>query len=202
MPKIISILLLGILVLAGLFFLWWFKIQNETEVPAAPENAKSIYKFEAKLLATGETRRLSHYKGNVLLIVNTASKCGLTPQYADLQSIHEEYNGKGLSVLGFPANNFLSQEPGSNEDIARFCQKNYGVTFDMFEKIDVKGKNKHPIYRFLTQKDKNGVRDSKVQWNFQKYVLDRQGRVAEVIYPKTRVTDEKVRQKIDSLLAD
>ena len=126
------------------------------------------------------------------MVVNTASKCGLTPQYKQLQAIYEKYGDDDFVIVGFPANNFMSQEPGTNEEIAAFCERNYGVTFPMMAKIEVKGKGMHPVYQFLTQKDKNGVMDSKVTWNFQKYLLDEKGQLVEVISPRTAPDDEQV----------
>ena len=126
------------------------------------------------------------------MVVNTASKCGLTPQYKQLQAIYEKYGNDDFVIVGFPANNFMSQEPGTNQEIAAFCERNYGVTFPMMAKIEVKGKEMHPVYQFLTQKDKNGVMDSKVTWNFQKYLLDEKGQLVEVISPRTAPDDEQV----------
>lgn len=126
------------------------------------------------------------------MVVNTASKCGLTPQYKDLQALYEKYGSEKFVIVGFPANNFMKQEPGSNEEIAAFCERNYGVSFPMMAKIDVKGNDIHPIYSFLTQKDKNGVMDSKVTWNFQKYLINEEGVLEKVISPRTSPVDEEV----------
>ncbi len=126
------------------------------------------------------------------MIVNTASKCGLTPQYKDLEALYKEYKDKGLVIVGFPANNFAGQEPGTNEEIASFCEMNYGVTFPMMDKISVKGDDMAPIYQFLTQKSKNGVQDSEVQWNFQKYLINEKGELVKVVDPKTLPTDPEV----------
>ncbi len=164
-----------------------------TEV-ASQENVQemeNIYQFKVKSL-TGEDFDFASLKGKKVMIVNTASKCGLTPQYKDLQKLYETYKDSNFVIVGFPANNFLKQEPGSNEEIAAFCQLNYGVTFPMMEKISVKGKNMHPIYHFLTEKAKNGLEDSKVKWNFQKYLIDENGNLAKVIAPKTLPTDASV----------
>ena len=116
---------------------------------------------------------MEQYKGKQILIVNTASECGYTPQYQDLQKLHETY--PNLVMIGFPCNQFMGQEPGSNAEIKSFCQKNYGVTFLMAEKIDVKGKNQHPLYQWLTQKEKNGVENSTVSWNFNKFLIGADG---------------------------
>jgi glutathione peroxidase len=148
----------------------------------------------------GNPKKLSDYKGKVLLIVNVASKCGLTPQYADIEKFYKQYKSQGLEVLGFPANNFLGQEPGSSEEIAEFCQKNYGVTFDMFEKISVKGKDIHPLYQFLISKSLNGVLDSEVKWNFQKFLIGKDGKVIASFSPKTSVYDNEVISAVEAEL--
>jgi glutathione peroxidase len=130
--------------------------------------------------------------------VNTASKCGLTPQYEDLEKLYKEYKDKNFVIIGFPANNFLSQEPGTNEEIATFCQVNYGVTFPMMAKISVKGDDIHPVYSWLTQKDKNGVMDSKVKWNFQKYMINENGELVDVAFPKEEPYSDKIVNWINS----
>lgn len=126
------------------------------------------------------------------MIVNTASKCGFTPQYASLEELYKEFGGEKFEILGFPANNFAGQEPGSNEDIAAFCQKNYGVSFTMFEKISVKGKDIAPLYEWLTQKDKNGVSDAKVNWNFQKFLIDENGNWVKTVAPNVSPVDDEI----------
>jgi glutathione peroxidase len=126
------------------------------------------------------------------MIVNTASKCGFTRQYKDLQKLYSEYKDKNFVIIGFPANNFLGQEPGSDEDIAQFCERNYGVEFPMMSKISVKGKNQHPIYEFLTKSELNGIMDTKVSWNFQKYLIDENGFIVMSVAPKTKPYDEKI----------
>lgn len=152
---------------------------------------ENIYQFKVKDLA-GDDFDFATLKGKKVLIVNTASKCGLTPQYKDLQAIYDQYKDKGLVVVGFPANNFASQEPGTNEEIGAFCQQNYGVTFPMMEKISVKGDDMNEVYKFLTQKSKNGLQDSEVEWNFQKYLINEKGELEKVIAPRTLVTDPEV----------
>lgn len=154
-------------------------------------SASTIYQFKVKDLY-GKEFDFSTLKGKKVMIVNTASKCGLTPQYKDLEALYKEYKDKGLVIVGFPANNFAGQEPGSNEEIASFCEMNYGVTFPMMDKISVKGNDMAPIYQFLTQKSKNGVQDSEVQWNFQKYLINEKGELVKVIDPKTLPTDPEV----------
>jgi len=161
------------------------------------QETENIYQFKVKNLA-GEDFDFASLKGKKVMIVNTASKCGLTPQYKDLQKLYDSYKDKNFVIVGFPANNFLWQEPGTNKEIAAFCQQNYGVTFPMMEKISVKGKDMHPIYHFLTEKAKNGLEDSKVAWNFQKYLIDENGKLAKVISPKTLPTDESVINWIES----
>jgi glutathione peroxidase len=126
------------------------------------------------------------------MIVNTASECGLTPQYEQLQTVYEKYKDQNFVIVGFPANNFGSQEPGSNAQIATFCQKNYGVSFPMMAKISVKGNDQHPAYQFLTQKAKNGLEDSDVQWNFQKYLINESGELVKVVSPRTLPTDAEI----------
>ena len=151
----------------------------------------SLHQFTVEALE-GESFDFSTLKGKKIMVVNTASKCGLTPQYKVLQALYEEYGSDKFVIVGFPANNFMSQEPGSNEEIAAFCERNYGVTFPMMAKIDVKGKDIHPVYAFLTQKEKNGVMDSKVSWNFQKYLVNEEGVLEKVISPRTSPKDEEI----------
>lgn len=139
----------------------------------------------------------STLKGKKIMVVNTASKCGLTPQYEKLQKIYEKYKNQNFEIIGFPANNFLWQEPGSASDIESFCSVNYGVTFPMMEKISVKGKNMHPIYEFLTKKSKNGVKDTSVKWNFQKFLLNENGELEKVISPKTQPDDRSIKAWIE-----
>lgn len=162
----------------------------------AMDEKQSIYQFKAEDI-DGNTFDFSTLKGKKIMIVNTASKCGYTPQYAELQKLYEKYKDEDFEIIGFPANNFLWQEPGSNNEIASFCQKNYGVTFPMMAKISVKGKKKHPIYEFLTNKKKNAFTDSKVKWNFQKYLIDNQGYLCGVVYTKTSPLDKQITDWIE-----
>ena len=161
---------------------------NTNEILMVKEN---IYQFKVEDLS-GNTFDFSTLKGKKIMIVNTASKCGLTPQYKDLEALYKEYKDKGFVIVGFPANNFASQEPGTNAEIATFCQLNYGVTFPMMEKVSVKGGDMCALYQFLTQKSKNGLKDSEVEWNFQKYLLNEKGELEKVISPKTLPTDPEV----------
>jgi glutathione peroxidase len=158
---------------------------------ATVQSQTSFYDFTVKTLE-GEPFELSSLRGKKVMVVNTASKCGLTPQYEQLQAIYEQYGGDDFEIIGFPANNFMNQEPGTAEEIAEFCQVNYGVTFPMMEKISVKGDDQHPLYQWLTQKSKNGVTESKVQWNFQKYLIGPDGRLEKVIPPKTKPDDSEI----------
>lgn len=155
------------------------------------DSTKTIYQFKVTDI-NGEEFDFSSLKGKKIMVVNTASKCGLTPQYEDLEKLYQTYKDKNFVIIGFPANNFLSQEPGSDEEIATFCQKNYGVSFPMMSKISVKGKDMHELYQFLTMKDLNGVEDSDVSWNFQKYLIDENGKLAKVISPKTSPMDAEI----------
>ncbi len=151
----------------------------------------SLHQFTVETLE-GKSFDFASLKGKKVMIVNTASKCGLTPQYKQLQAIYDKYEADDFVIVGFPANNFLAQEPGTNQEIAVFCERNYGVTFPMMAKIDVKGKNMHPLYQFLTEKEKNGVMDSEVTWNFQKYLINEEGQLEEVVSPRTAPDDEEI----------
>lgn len=151
----------------------------------------SFHEFKTKTL-TGEAFDMASLKGKKVLVVNTASKCGLTPQYKDLEALYRKYKDRNFVVIGFPANNFLSQEPGTNEEIAEFCEVNYGVTFPMMEKLSVKGDDQSPIYTWLTQKSKNGKMDSEVKWNFQKYMIDENGQLVGVISPREKPDSEQI----------
>ena len=157
---------------------------------------ETIYQFKEKTLEGGDFD-FSTLKGKKILVVNTASKCGLTPQYEQLQAIYDKYKDQNFVIVGFPANNFMSQEPGTSSEIAEFCQRNYGVTFPMMNKISVKGKDMHPVYQFLTQKAKNGLEDSDVEWNFQKYLINENGELAKVVGPRTLPTDAEITNWIE-----
>ncbi len=137
-----------------------------------------VYDFEVERL-NGDPLKLSEYRGKVLLIVNTASRCGFTPQYAGLEKLYAKYKRRGLEVLGFPCNQFGNQEPGGADEIAEFCSVNYGVTFPMFEKIDVNGRNAHPLFRHLKREAPGVLGSEPIKWNFTKFLVDRDGRVVE-----------------------
>lgn len=170
-----------------------------TNTPAEAPSVQSVYEFTVNDL-DGNPVSLSKYKGCVMLIVNVASKCGLTPQYAELQAFYEQYADKNVVVLGFPANNFLWQEPGTDGEIKQFCSANYGVTFPMFSKISVKGSDKHPLYQYLTDKKQNGTTDASVKWNFQKFLIDRNGKVVGSFAPTMSVNDPEVKKAVEALL--
>jgi glutathione peroxidase len=165
--------------------------KSEKSMTATPIATETIYQFKVEDLS-GNTFDFSTLKGKKIIIVNTASKCGYTPQYEQLETLYKEYKDKGLVVIGFPANNFASQEPGTNEDIATFCKLNYGVTFPMMDKVSVKGEDMAAIYQFLTQKAKNGLQDSDVKWNFQKYLINEKGVLEKVYLSAVEPTDEKI----------
>jgi glutathione peroxidase len=152
---------------------------------------KSIHSLCANSIE-GEKVCMSQFKGKKIMIVNTASKCGYTPQYEDLEKLYQKYKDQNFVIIGFPANDFMGQEPGSNEEIAAFCQKNYGVSFPMMEKITVKGNDIHPIYKFLTELSENGVMDTKVKWNFQKYLINEKGELEKVFYSGTKPMDKEI----------
>lgn len=152
--------------------------------------AKSIHSFKVEAL-DGSTIDFSKFKGKKILVVNTASECGFTPQYADLEKLYEKYKSK-LVIVGFPANNFGGQEPGSNHEIATFCQRNYGVQFPMAAKVSVKGDDIAPIYKFLTDKKENGVKNTKILWNFTKILLDENGKVIDSFISTTNPMSESI----------
>jgi glutathione peroxidase len=151
----------------------------------------SIHQFKVADIS-GNIFDFSELKGKKVMIVNTASKCGLTYQYESLQKLYSQYKDFNFVIIGFPSNDFLWQEPGSNEQIMDFCEENYGVSFPMMSKVVVKGSKKHPIYQFLTQKSKNDFKDSKVTWNFQKYLINKDGKIEKIIAPRTRPDSEEI----------
>lgn len=153
-------------------------------------NAKDIY---------GEDISMSEYEGKVVLVVNTASKCGFTDQFEGLEELYKDYKDKGFEILGFPCNQFGNQEPGSHKEIVEFCRLNYGVTFTMFEKIDVNGKNAHPLFNYLTDETK-GIFGKKVKWNFTKFLIDKNGNVIKRYAPTTVPKD--IKQDIEKLISE
>jgi glutathione peroxidase len=172
-----------------LFKFFCFFTPVKKDVPA------TIYDFKVKSL-DGGTIDFAKYKGKKILIVNTASECGNTPQYSDLEKMYEQYKGK-LVIVGFPANDFGAQEPGTDKDIATFCQKNYQVSFPMASKVTVKGDGMAPIYQWLTSKKYNGYKDSEVRWNFQKYLINEKGELVAVFDPKVKPLSPEVVSAIE-----
>jgi glutathione peroxidase len=166
-------------------------------VPTA--EARSIYEVELPRLS-GKPATLSEYAGQVVLAVNTASKCGNTPQYAGLQELYDRYSARGFTVLGFPSNQFFNQEPGSAEQIQEFCTVNYGVTFPLFAKLDVKGSNQHSLYAILTEFPDDTGKAGNVTWNFEKFLIGRDGRVVRRFRPKVLPEDPAVIEAIEALL--
>ncbi|MFN8345632.1 MAG: glutathione peroxidase [Spirosomataceae bacterium] len=171
---------------------------DKKEVKENAENIKplvSVYDFKMKALEGNEEISLSKYKGKKIVVLNVASACGYTPQYADWQKFYDQYGSK-VVVLGFPANNFGAQESGSNAEIATFCKKNYGVTFPMFSKIDVVGENQHPLYKWLSDKSLNGWNDKAPTWNFCKYVIDENGKLTHFFASKIKPDSEEFKAAV------
>lgn len=156
----------------------------------------SVYEYTV-VTNQGEEQSLKEYEGNVLLIVNTASRCGFAPQFKDLQELYEKYHDRGFYVLGFPCNQFGNQEPGTDEEIRNFCEINYRVTFPLFQKVDVKGENQHPLFKYLTQ-SAQGLLNKEIKWNFTKFLVDRQGNVVKRFAPTT--SPKKIAPEIEALL--
>ena len=170
--------------------------ENSEIIMEQQKSVDPIYQFKVKDITGGEFN-LADLKGKKVLIVNTASKCGLTPQFEQLEELYKKYKDQNFVIIGFPTNDFMSQDPGTNEEIAEFCKLNYGVTFPMMSKIVVKGDNKEPLYQYLTQKDKNGLGDFDVEWNFQKFLINEEGKLAKVISPKVSPTDSEITNWIE-----
>lgn len=169
--------------------------------PVTAASATSVLDFTMTDI-DGKEVPLSRYRGKVLLVVNVASKCGMTPQYEPLEALNKKYGEKGLAVLGFPANDFGKQEPGTNEEIKTFCKSKYGVGFDMFAKICVKGEQCHEMYKFLTSKDKQGELGGEIQWNFTKFLVDRRGKVIQRFGPRVSPDADEVTRAIEAALAE
>ena len=165
--------------------------------PAAAHGYTGIYQFSAASI-DGSPKSLADYNGHVLLIVNTASECGLTPQYRGLETLYQRFRERGLKILGFPANNFGGQEPGSESQIKAFCQKNYNVSFDLFAKISAKGEDIHPLFRYLTT---GAGFDGDIRWNFTKFLVDRNGKVVNRFEPKVDPLSPELVSQVEALLA-
>ncbi|HMG36127.1 MAG TPA: glutathione peroxidase [Blastocatellia bacterium] len=172
---------------------------GRTSYGGAGMGASSVYDFEMKNIE-GKAVKLASFKGKVLLIVNVASKCGFTPQYEGLQKIYTKYHGQGFEILGFPANNFMGQEPGTDEEIKTFCSLKYNVTFPMFSKISVKGDDIHPLYKFLTDKQTDPEFGGDISWNFNKFLVGRDGKIVARFSSKDTPESEKVVQAIENAL--
>jgi len=159
------------------------------------DNLKSLHDFKAEMI-NGELLDFSSLKGKKVLIVNTASYCGLTYQYQELESLYQNYKELDFEIIAFPSNNFGKQEPGTNEEIENFCDSKYATSFILMSKIDVKGKNIHPVYEWLTKKELNGVKNSSVRWNFQKYLIDENGKLVNYFHPYTSPKSSKIKNWI------
>lgn len=157
---------------------------------------KTLHDFKVKAI-DGSEFNFSKLQGKKVLVVNTASECGLTPQYAQLQELYEQTDRNKLEIIAFPANNFGGQEPGSDDEIAQFCEKNYGVTFPVMSKVSVKGSDKHPVFQWLTTKNENGVADIDIAWNFQKFLVDESGRLVKSVGPQTLPVDQDITSWIE-----
>jgi glutathione peroxidase len=175
-----------------------FRSQAE-EKPAMGDEPKSVYDFTMKSI-DGKDVKLSSYRGKVVMIVNVASRCGFTPQYDGLQKVYQKYQGQGFVILGFPANNFMGQEPGTDEEIKTFCSMKYNVTFPLFSKISVKGADIHPLYRFLTDKTTDPDFGGDISWNFNKFLIDKNGKIAARFASPDKPESDKVIQAIENAL--
>ncbi len=182
-----------IVALTGILF--FMSTNSQAQIESLNQNKKmeekTIYQYKV-LDIKGKEFDFETLRGKKILIVNTASKCGYTPQYADLQSLYEKYKDKNFVIIGFPSNDFGEQEPGNNKEIATFCQSNYGVTFPIMDKISVTGEKMNPLYQFLTDKTKNGVQSSEVEWNFQKYLINEKGYLEKVLMSKVKPLDNEI----------
>ena len=197
MLKILG-LVLGVVVIGVVAAAYGFGFIFNPSPTTVPKE-KSVYEFSMTDI-DGKDVKLDAYKGKVLMIVNTASKCGYTPQYEGLQALYSKYKDRGFVVLGFPANNFLGQEPGTEKEIKEFCTLKYNVTFPMFSKISVKGTDQHPFYTFLTNKESDPGFDGDISWNFEKFVTDKSGKVIARFGPKTKPDDAKIVETIETAL--
>ncbi|HKX28681.1 MAG TPA: glutathione peroxidase [Blastocatellia bacterium] len=193
----IALLAIAILIIAT--SVAWALTMDPSPEERAKLTEKSVLEFTMKNI-DGQDVKLNDYRGKVLLMVNVASKCGSTPQYAGLQSLYDKYKDQGLVVMGFPANNFLWQEPGSDDEIKTFCQTKYNVTFPMFAKISVKGSKMHPLYQFLTGKETNPEFAGNITWNFNKFLVDREGKVIDRFATKEKPENERMVAAIEKAL--
>ena len=187
-----------LVLIIGAIGAYWLGFIFDPSPTAAPPQ-KSMYEFTMKDI-DGKDVKLDAYKGKVVMIVNTASKCGLTPQYEGLQNLYDKYKDKGFVVLGFPANNFMGQEPGTEKEIKDFCSLKYNVNFPMFSKISVKGADQHPFYTFLTNKESNPGFEGDITWNFEKFLTDKNGKIIARFSPKTAPDAPEVVAEIEKAL--
>ena len=192
--KLKSLTLLAVLAVLSASALWSTAQAEEKTVPASP------LEFKVQDIA-GKEVDLQQYKGKVVMIVNVASKCGLTKQYTALQALHDKYKDQGLAILGFPANNFGGQEPGTNEEIQQFCSSRFHVSFDMFAKVSVKGDDIAPLFQWLTSEETNKGHAGEIAWNFNKFLVGRDGKVIERFEPRTAPDEESVTKAIEAALA-
>ncbi len=199
MRKSVVVTGLAVLIIASISLALAFATGADTAKKEPPMIEKSVLEFTLMNI-DGKDVKLDTYRGKVLLITNVASKCGYTPQYEGLQAIYSKYQSQGLVVLGFPANNFLGQEPGTNEEIKTFCQLKYNVSFPMFSKISVKGADIHPLYRFLTSKETDPEFGGDISWNFNKFLVDRSGKIIARFETKEKPEGEKIVQAIEKAL--
>jgi glutathione peroxidase len=176
------------------------KPKSDQKTPFDSKRVPDALNFTVNSL-DGKPVNLSKYQGKVVLMVNTASKCGYTPQYKSLQALHEKYKDKGLAILGFPSNDFGQQEPGTDEEIATFCEKNYGVTFDMFSKVVVKGDKQCPLYKHLTSTDTNPKHAGEIKWNFEKFLINRKGEIVNRFNSKVTPDSDEMIKAIEAELA-
>lgn len=197
MKKSFALVAAVIVTIASLSIVKAISLKSE---PMAPESAyTSVYDFTMNDI-DGKPVKLDAYKGKVVLLVNVASKCGFTPQYEGLQAVYSKYKDRGFVILGFPANNFMGQEPGTNEEIKQFCSLKYNVTFPLFAKISVKGEDKHPLYKYLTDKTTNPEFGGEISWNFNKFLLDKNGKIIARFNSGDKPEGEKVTQAIEQAL--
>ena len=199
MKSMVFYSIIGAAILVVVAVALWVKFNAQSgQTARSGVHAQGVLDFTMNSI-DGELRPLSEYRRKVFMIVNTASKCGYTPQYATLEKLFETYREKGFRILAFPANNFLWQEPGTNKEIKQFCSENYNVTFDLFEKISVKGSDKHPLYTYITEESPF---KGEVKWNFQKYLVNRKGAIVARYAHSEDPMSKEIRAKVEELLAE
>jgi glutathione peroxidase len=191
--------LIGVAICVAVSTMALFFVKAKDSKTDGKGTAKSVYDFTLKN-SKGQDVKLSDYRGKVVMLVNVASKCGYTPQYEGLQKIYERYKDQGFTILGFPANNFGAQEPGTDEEIQQFCRINYGVTFPVFSKISVKGDDKHPLYKYLTERETNPEFAGEIKWNFNKFLVSKDGKIIARFESADKPEDAKVTGAIESAL--